>query len=86
MINEKPSSTSLSEALIDTRFPLFIDTEVRPKLKLGVIEYGDESFSKDPILLLKELKKECADLTGWSWILYERLCQMERAIEEMQRQ
>ena len=82
MSTEKPFSASLSEALINTRFPLFIDKEVRPKILAGAIEYGDESFSKDPILLLKELKKECADLAGWGWILYERLCKMERSILE----
>lgn len=51
------------------------------RLRKGAEEYGDKSFSKDPEVLIQELREECLDLATWGFILYERLRRMEEALQ-----
>ena len=45
----------------------------KARLKQGAREYGDASFSKDPLTLLNEIQQEVLDICGWAWILSERI-------------
>lgn len=54
---------------------------VSKRLAKGAEDYGDESFSKDPVELIKELQDECLDLAGWGFILHTRLQKMRAALE-----
>ena len=72
MNSSKKISISISEALIESRFPAFTD-QIKNRLKQGAREYGDASFSKDPLTLLNEIQQEVLDICGWSFILSERI-------------
>lgn len=48
----------------------------------GEKEYGDKSFSADPLTLVREIQDEIADIAGWGFILHARL---ERIAEQLTR-
>ena len=56
--------------------------EVLRRLLVGRSEYGDKSFSADPVKLVRELRAEAMDLAGWGYVLWHRLDAMERAMSE----
>ena len=60
-------------------FPLF-RRKVLSRLQVGSREYGNGSFSRDPLSLLTEVKEELLDVCGWSYILFQRLERIERAL------
>ena len=63
-------------------FPLFRKS-VFSRLKAGLKEYGDTSFSSDPLTLIGEVKEEMLDICGWSYILFERLNKIERHLSAL---
>lgn len=54
------------------------------RLKVGAEEYGDKSFSKNPSVLIGEIKQEVADIMGWGFILWHRLCVLEKKLLELE--
>jgi hypothetical protein len=60
-------------------FPLF-HRKVLARLRAGAREYGNASFSFDPLTLLSEVKEELLDVCGWSYILFSRMERMEREL------
>jgi len=55
--------------------------ELKEKLNRGWVDYSDESFSRDPTSLLKEIQAEVLDITGWGMILWVRLKKLEKAMK-----
>ncbi len=51
------------------------------KLQAGHHEYGDKSFSRDPLELVDEILEELLDINGWSFILRVRLLKIRVAID-----
>lgn len=49
----------------------------------GAVEYGEKSWSKDPIALIGEVQEELADVAGWAGILWCRLQRMKVALSEI---
>lgn len=60
-------------------YPNFIRASTN-KLKTGHIEYGDKSWSKDPLALIQEMKEELVDQSNWAMISWVRLCTLESEI------
>jgi hypothetical protein len=54
---------------------------VAKRLEAGRREYGDRSFSRDPLALVAELQEEALDLAGWGFILWCRLQRMRDVID-----
>ena len=73
--------TELSKIFIDTEFDKYSE-KVREKLHKSSVEYGDKSFSMDPVELLGELKEECIDVMGWGMFLFKKLDTIERIYKE----
>lgn len=46
---------------------------VRSRCEAGALEYGDASFQRSPGELLVEIQEEIADISGWAYVLYERV-------------
>lgn len=47
--------------------------EVEARLHKGELEYGNRSFSDDPLKLYEELREELRDVAGWAFTLDQRL-------------
>jgi len=52
------------------------------RLVRGHQEYGNASFSRSEKELLRELQEEVLDIAGWGFILWVRLKEVEKALEE----
>jgi len=74
-------ATPISDEALRSEFPGWTD-KIRARCENGKLDYGDKSFSKEPLQLIEELKQECLDIPGWSFILYCRLCAIERTLTE----
>ena len=48
-------------------------TGILDRLSKGREEYGDKSFSKPPLDLLREIDEELQDVCGWAFILHMRI-------------
>ena len=46
---------------------------VRARLERGRVTYRDESFHRDPAVILGELAQEALDLAGWGYVLWRRV-------------
>ena len=57
-------------------------TGVIDRLSMGRKEYGDRSFSKDPLELLREIDEELMDVCGWAFILHTRIESIREALNE----
>jgi hypothetical protein len=64
--------------------PYFIKflTQIEQKMDRGRLEYGDSSFQKDTIPLLKDIQEELVDICGWSIILWTRLEKLKEALKD----
>lgn len=58
--------------------------ELEKRMKKGAAEYGDKSWSRDPIALLSEIQEELADVAGWAGILWGRMQRMKDALNVIQ--
>lgn len=67
----------------DTSREAFI-TELHRRLDAGHRAYGDGSFERDPLSLLKEIEEELLDVCGWGYILYTRLQRMKEQLAKLQ--
>ena len=56
--------------------------EVRQRLVLGKETYGDSSFEKPLANIVEEIRQEALDLTGWSFILYCRIDELQKNIRQ----
>lgn len=62
-----------------TEWPEFV-ANVEARLRRGVRDYGDKSFSAPPTTLINEIKQELLDVCGWGFILWDRLDRAEHAL------
>lgn len=78
---ERPcdSETPLSDAAL-CEFDSFM-RRVRERLENGRRVYGDSSFERPLTSLVEEIRQEVLDQAGWSFILFVRLCELERMVE-----
>jgi hypothetical protein len=53
---------------------------VRRRLESGRIEYGDQSFKADSLVLLDEIEQELLDINGWSYVLFARIRKLRRSL------
>jgi len=65
-----------------TVFQEFIDG-INMRMQAGFEEYGDTSFDRPMIELVREIKEELFDICGWSVILFEKLKRLEEKIGEV---
>lgn len=72
--------TEQSDINIDKLLPQF-QADMTARAHQGKIEYGDKSFSRDPIELCREVQQECIDNANWAWILWVRLENIKKAID-----
>ena len=73
-----PSDSPRSDAALE-RFDEFT-ARIRARLEMGKRVYGDSSFERPPVSLVEEIRQEVLDVAGWSFILYERLAELERSV------
>jgi hypothetical protein len=73
------TSTPISDMALAEDLPEF-QRILDARLDQGRRQYGDGSFSKDPLELVKEMQQETLDIAGWGFILWRRLKEMERTI------
>lgn len=57
--------------------------QLRARLAKGAEEYGDTSFCRPPMDLLRELQEEALDLAGWGFVLYVRIEAMKAKAREL---
>jgi hypothetical protein len=60
-------------------WPAFTES-VRQRLEAGRAAYGDRSFSRDPVALVREVQAELLDVCGWSFVLFQRLEDVQAAL------
>ena len=48
----------------------------------GHREYGDGSFSRNPVELFDEINEEILDIIGWAFIQWVRLRELKNKTEE----
>jgi hypothetical protein len=65
-------------------FANFVD-DMMDRLDVGEEEYGDRSFSNDPLLLACEIQQELLDVANWAFIMHNRIENLARAIREQRR-
>lgn len=58
---------------------------VGARLEQGRREYGDRSFSRHPLTLLREIEEEIEDIAGWAYVMHRRVKQIREALEEVER-
>ena len=63
-----------------SHWPRFAEL-VESRQRAGRIEYGDRSFSRDPLELVGEIEEEIADVAGWAFVLFVRLQRVREALQ-----
>jgi len=53
------------------------------RLGRGEAEYGEASFQRPPAVLVDEISEELLDVCGWSWLLWCRLRELKRKLEQV---
>ena len=53
------------------------------RMEKGADEYGERSWSKDPVELCGEVMEELADVAGWAGIMWCRLERLRTALVEI---
>ena len=64
-------------------FQQYIEAVTR-RMRCGHREYGDRSFSAEPLQLIREVQEELEDVCGWSFVLWHRLEAAKRALQGVQ--
>jgi hypothetical protein len=54
------------------------------RLEAGAREYGNKSYSRDPVELMDEIQQELLDVCGWGCIQFERLEKMKEALSSIE--
>ena len=57
--------------------------ELDKRMEAGHREYGDKSFSRDPLELLGEVREELFDVCGWTLILLVRLEELKKQLKKL---
>ena len=55
---------------------------VHERLENGKRTYGDSSFERPITSLVEEIRQECEDVCGWAFIMWSRLNELERKVNE----
>lgn len=53
------------------------------RMRDGYEEYGDESFDRPLLTLIKEIEEELLDICGWGMITYSRIQDIKEKIATM---
>lgn len=72
----------MKQPLYKKYFSKFVK-ELEKRMEAGHREYGDKSFSRDPLELLGEVEEELMDISGWSLILYTRLKEIKKQLKKL---
>lgn len=80
---ERAIKTARSTAALGEGWSRYTD-EVLARLKKGAAEYGDRSFGKSLLGLIREMKQEAADVSGWGFIVWYKLDSMERKLSGLE--
>jgi hypothetical protein len=84
MNNSKPDPTNaISRDAIFRKWPMY-QCLVRDRLIVGADTYGDTSFLRPPSELLSEIAEELMDVTGWAFILWCRIQELQQNMKENQ--
>lgn len=82
MPNNKPELTNaISRDAVVRKWPMY-ECLVKDRLLVGADLYGDASFTRPPNELLKEIAEELMDVTGWSFILWTRIQELQDKLKE----
>jgi hypothetical protein len=54
---------------------------VERRMERAAQTFGERSYSRDPLELVREVKEELEDVAGWASILWARLDDIERVLE-----
>lgn len=73
--------TKVSRDAITRLFPLY-SNHLFDRLRIGAENYGDSSFGKGPDELLNEVQEELLDVSGWAFILWCRIAQLQDKLRE----
>jgi hypothetical protein len=65
-------------------FANFVD-DMLDRMDLGEEEYGDRSFSNDPLILANEIQEELLDVANWAFIMHNRIENLAVAIRQQRR-
>jgi hypothetical protein len=65
-------------------FANFVD-DMLDRMDLGEEEYGDRSFSNDPLILANEIQEELLDVANWAFIMHNRIENLAVAIRKQRR-
>jgi hypothetical protein len=65
-------------------FANFVD-DMLDRMDVGEEEYGDRSFSKDPLILANEIQEELLDIANWAFIMHNRIENLAVAIRQQRR-
>lgn len=71
----------ISHDAIVRKWPMY-QTMVRDRLLIGAEQYGDTSFGASPDKLLGEIQQELLDVTGWAFILWCRINELQQELME----
>jgi len=86
MNNSKPDPTNaISRDAIVRKWPMY-QCLVRDRLIMGADAYGDTSFLRPPSELLSEIAEELMDVTGWAFILWTRIQEMQQMLDEQKKE
>jgi hypothetical protein len=86
MNNSKPDPTNaISRDAIVRKWPMY-QCLVRDRLIVGADSYGDTSFLRPPSELLSEIAEELMDVTGWAFILWTRIQEMQQMLDEQKKE
>lgn len=71
----------VSRDAITRLFPMY-SAQLCDRLRIGAEQYGDTSFGKGPDQLLNEIQEELLDVSGWAFILWCRIAQLQDRLRE----
>ena len=58
-------------------------SNVAARLEAKKQKYGDRSFSREPLELVREIEEELLDVSGWAFILWSRIHDLRAAVESL---
>ena len=76
----EPSNVISRDAVV-RKWPMY-ECLVRDRLLVGADLYGDTSFTRPPNELVKEIAEELLDVSGWAFILWCRIQELELKTKE----
>ena len=75
----------ISDERIALDFPEYVRLLAK-RLRQGADSYGDGSFHRPSHELCGELAQEALDISGWGFVLWCRISEMERKLKEIEAQ